>query len=471
MVASLGSGVDRRAEPARSLSHAIKDGCAHAVMCGLGEAYLSAFGVFLAMSSLALGVLASLPLLVGSLAQVLSVWLLDRAPRRKPIVVWFAGAQGLCWLPMFLLPLLLPAYGTALLLAAAVAYFALGAFAGPAWNSWIGDLVLPEERGKYFGRREQLRMMCQLGGLLLAGWTLYWARQRGHEALGFAGVFSAALLARMASTWHLGRQYEPGYASPRAEDLFSFWDFLQRSPHSNFGRFSFYVAGMMAAVHVSAPFFVLYMLRDLKFSYLQLSIVSAVILLAQAMTFRVWGRLGDRYGHLNLLKVTGLLMFVCPIQWLLSPRFEAILVFQAISGVVWAGFNLSAFNFLFDSVSPPKRARCVAYYSVLVNVGIFLGALAGGWLAPYLPGELVILGWRYPLASSLQVLFFISGLLRLLVSMVFLPYLREVREVERPEFPPVITRVAGLFAVRGMRFSVFDGVHPRERGPDHTPSP
>jgi len=48
----------------------MKDAAAYAVMMGIGETYLSAFALFLKGSTPQIGLLASLPPLLGSLAQV-----------------------------------------------------------------------------------------------------------------------------------------------------------------------------------------------------------------------------------------------------------------------------------------------------------------------------------------------------------------------------------------------------------------
>jgi MFS family permease len=88
-----------------SLRHSLKDAAAYAVMMGIGETYLSAFALFLKASTPQIGLLASLPPLLGSLAQIVSAWLGRLAGRRKPIILAGAGLQALAWLPITLLRL------------------------------------------------------------------------------------------------------------------------------------------------------------------------------------------------------------------------------------------------------------------------------------------------------------------------------------------------------------------------------
>ena len=105
-----------------SLQHSLKDAAAYAVMMGIGETYLSAFALFLKASTPQIGLLASLPPLLGSLAQIVSAWLGRLAGRRKPIILAGAGLQALAWLPITLLPLLFPSAAVPLLITSVVVY-------------------------------------------------------------------------------------------------------------------------------------------------------------------------------------------------------------------------------------------------------------------------------------------------------------------------------------------------------------
>ncbi|GIW70760.1 MAG: hypothetical protein KatS3mg102_0302 [Planctomycetota bacterium] len=214
----------------------------------------------------------------------------------------------------------------------------------------------------------------------------------------------------------------------------------------------------MVATHLAAPFFSLYMLRDLGFNYVAFTAAATAMVLAQVLVLRSWGRLADRFGSRRILAVCGLVVSLTPWLWLISPRLEAVLCYQVVSGVGWAGFNLAAANFLFDSVSPPKRARCVAYSSILTHAGVLAGALLGGVLAPLVPQRIALGGWELELRSPLLVLFALSGALRLAVSLYYLPRIREVRPgVEPSTHWQVIYHVTGLAAIRGLRFSIFTG--------------
>lgn len=455
------------ADVERSLALSVRDGCAHAVMLGAGEAFLVPFAIWLGAGARALGFLSSLPLILGALAQIASVRLLERRPRRKPLVFVPALLQAASWIPILVLPLAVPNHASWVVVLAAMPYFALGSLSAPPWSSWIGDLVPAARRGSWFGRREKLRTACQLVALVSGGLALGFFEHADATALGFAALFLVAAAARVASAAWIGRMAEPVYHAPLAAERLSFHRFFSRLPRDPFGRFAIYVAAMNAAIQIAGPFFSLYMLRDLGLSYPQFIALSATSIFLQALTFHHWGRIGDRFGNISVLKLTGMLLPTVPLLWLFSDRFQFLMLFQVVSGVVWAGFQLAAANFLYDCVAPTERPRSVAYYGLLANGGTLAGAVGGGLLAPLLPREISFGPVELSFTSHLQTLFLVSAGARLTVVLAFGRFVREVREVERAHPWGLLLRVSGLQPIRGLRFSPWSGLpaHARRARP------
>jgi MFS family permease len=408
----------------------LRNGALQSFMLGCGEAYLTPFAVFLQASHTVIAYLASLPLFVGAIAQVAALRLLDGRRSRRRTVVACATGQALMWIAIFALPFFADPWAPPLLLAATIVYMFLGNIAPPIWNSWIGDLVPPGERGGFFGRLGRVNSLMTLAGVAAGGLVLQWGKQAARLWPAFGLIFGTAVLARLGSAAAAARIPDAPYPPPRPEDAFSFWDFLRRTPRSNFARFVVFVAALQAASGVAAPFFTPHMLQDLGFNYAQLLAATGVFFSAQFLTMQRWGALCDRVGNRRILQVTALVIPVLPILWILGPTFGTVLAIQVLAGVAWGGFQLAALNFIFDAVTPPKRARCVAYYNLMVNGGLLLGAAIGGWLAahpPILPGD-----WhpRFPIQS----IFLISALARLIPALGILPMVREVRPV-KPSTP------------------------------------
>lgn len=112
----------------RTLRHSVRDGIAYSVMSGGAETYLSAFALLLKTTAPQVALIATLPPLLGSLAQLLSAWLVGQLRERKRLILAGASLQTLVWLPLLLLPLLFPQQAVLLLVACATLYHASGNF-------------------------------------------------------------------------------------------------------------------------------------------------------------------------------------------------------------------------------------------------------------------------------------------------------------------------------------------------------
>jgi hypothetical protein len=80
----------------------------------------------------------------------------------------------------------------------------------------------------------------------------------------------------------------------------------------------------------------------------------------------------------------------------------------------------------------------VATTNTVNTAGWCVGAFLGSWLIDVLPGQLETAALPFQLASSLPVVFFVSGLLRLLVSGSLLWTFHEARTVERPPLADLV---------------------------------
>ena len=81
----------------RSLRHSVKDAAAYSVMTGAGETYFSAFAVFLKATTTQMALLASLPSLLGSFAQLFSAWWGHRRGLRKSLILTGVYLQAVTW--------------------------------------------------------------------------------------------------------------------------------------------------------------------------------------------------------------------------------------------------------------------------------------------------------------------------------------------------------------------------------------
>lgn len=92
--------------------------------------------------------------------------------------------------------------------------------------------------------------------------------------------------------------------------------------------------------------------------------------------------------------------------------------------------SLGLQNFVFDTVRAEDRAKGVAVWNTVNEMGWFVGSMRGGWLAMVAPSTIPLPALELHLLSNLPVVLFISGLLRLMVSLSLLGTFNEARSVE-----------------------------------------
>lgn len=413
----------------RGLRYGLRDGACQAVTQGSGEQYLSAFALLLHASPFQLGVLSALPQLIGTGAQLASVKLLQWLPHRKTLIAAGTVGQALAWAPILLLPLLLPEWGPWLLVGGSAAYFACAHFTTPAWNSLIVDWLGQHERGAYFARRAQIVAVLSFFALCGAGWVLtLW--QNSAAWWGFLLIFTLAGSARLLSALALTSVQDQQPSVP-LEAQQGFRRFLRERATKDFRCFLLFSSLMHASVLVAGPFFVLYILRDVQLSYFNYGSWLAASLLGQLLTLQTWGQFGDRFGNKALLSVTSFMVPFLPMLYLVSAHLGFLLTVSFLGGVIWAGLALGLQNYVFDSVKPDDRTKAIALYSTVNAVGWSVGAFLGSWLVEHLPSHIEWAGVTLQPLSNLPFVFFLSGFLRLLVSVGLLHTFHEARQVER----------------------------------------
>jgi MFS family permease len=440
----------------RSLRFSVWDAVFYAAMVGLAETYFVPLMLAIGASNFQIGFFTAAPQFFVAFAQFASILLVERLRVRKRLLVSVTAAQAAMLatiLAMLLMRNLTPLVFTLL----AIGYFASNGMAVPAWNSLMGDLTTTADRGAYFGRRSGLSQLIIFFGIVAGGLILQRFENSGIALKGFAVVLALALAGRLASIFALSHHFEVPYKKTKDAD-FSFLQFLKRSPKSNFAHFVFFVALMNFAVQMASPYFAVYMIRDLKFSYVQYMIAQGIFVATQFIAMRRWGPFADKYGNRLVLRITGSITPVIPLLWFLSRHFSYIILVQIVAGLAWAGWTLASTNFIFDAVTPPKRARCAAYMNFFNGMGFFLGAITGAILSARAPAAFNTGALTFTFYSPLLTIFLISAALRFVIVFLFMPTVREVRTVSEPRVKDMFVMLTHVKPLSGVRYEPYTGV-------------
>jgi MFS family permease len=344
--------------------------------------YALAYGA----STSQIGLLTAVQNLLGAVSLFPGARAADAARHRKPLVTWTVGGFArVALLALALVPWLtnVPATAIWLIIALNGIRSFMSNFGNPAWTVLVGDLVPLRLRALYFGNRNLMIMLAALLVAPLAGWLIKvgngWL---GQPYLGYQAVLALAFVAGLAGTGCFLRIPEPHRVVPARvvrETGASLWTVVA----GNRAFLGLVVSGFVwnLALQVAAPFFNVYLVRHLGAGAGTVGLLAGVNTLLGLVGSWLFGRVMDRFGALKTQAVAGLLIPIIPTAWIWITAPWQVGVFEAYSGLVWAGYNLANFALLLELTPASHRPQAVALYQTVVFASAVVGPLLGGWLA------------------------------------------------------------------------------------------
>jgi MFS family permease len=401
----------------KSLRLSVLDGSAYAALIGLTQNFITPLALELKASTFQIAMLSSVPSFTTAMAQLTAPNLSERAGSRKGFIVPVLLAHALMFIPIMLVPYIFHVSAVWWLIGFVTISTVLGSITFPPWGSMMADLVPERLRGRYFGNRGMIMgfitqvFFYMAGGIL----TLF----SSAIFTGYAVLFAGATLFRLVSLYFLSRMYEPAQAvsQEKGPNLLAM---IKNIGSSNLGKFILYFSLIDFCTLISGPFFTVFMLRDLSFSYIMFVIVSSASQISSLLFLTFWGRRADKWGNLKVVQITSLLVPLVPIFWVFCDNIFYLIAANIVSGFAWSGFGLAGVNFAYDASEPDNRTKYLAIFAAIDGLACCLGALLGGYIVPHLP---VIFSYQ------LRTLFLISGVLRGVVVLFMLRQIKEVRNV------------------------------------------
>ena len=427
----------------KSLKSSIKEGSFASMSANFGLSYFAPFALALSATTVQMGILHAIISLLPGIVQFKASTLIKKFSRKK-IVLTATLMRILLLVPIAITGILfyfgIP-HTTWILIGLIGLFYIFASIIHPIWFSWMGSLVPENKRGNYFSKRNRIAGSFGILAMVSGAFILDTAKNiggrygdpLGFTLFGFGILFSLAAITRLCSWRLLKKQYEPRLKIKK-KDYFTFKQFFSRCSSTPFGRFTLFRTIISFAIGISGPFWVVYILRDLKFSYIwyMLTIISVIIF--QLIFLPLIGKISDKFGNIKLIRICSWLLFTIPILWIgsalitntIALKLYLLFVPAIVNGFAWAGYDLAVNNYIYDAVSSPKRSFGVSYMNLMVGIGTFVGASLGALLA-----------WiNVSFMNPLLFIFAVSAVIRLLVAIFGLRFLKEVRHVEKfsPEF-------------------------------------
>ncbi len=413
-------------------------------MNGTSGAPFTLFARGLGASDFEFGLLTAMPYIASLLSMPASL-LIERTGQRKSIFLGGLYGMRLLWLPLAVGPYLIIrqfGFGDARLamLAFMPLYFVMNcgqAIGGPAWTSWMADVVPERVRGKYFSRRRQWGILSGIPAALLVGWLL--------DRAGFGGdrmrvlqwcmwIFVATVFFGMMDI-HLF-QYIPDVRKEPQRGARLFKSFLTPLRDRQFLWFAGFVGMMTFAISFMGQFVTLYLMERVRMTNFSTQAITLVApMIGQLVMLPIWGMAADRMGKKPLLAIASLGLVPVGLGWcLLGVRGHTGLwlgyLLSALGAALWTGFEVANLNLIMEMSGSDESGKSrggssyVAVNSVIINLAGCFGGLTAGILAQTLRNWVwVIPGFKT--VGGYDVLFALSGVLRLVAAIVFLPHIIE----------------------------------------------
>ncbi len=413
-------------EPLRTnLRASLADGASYSVMVALGETNFQIFAVALAAGETLVGLVATVPMMLGAVVQLLTPWALSVT---RNFQHWVVGTAALQAASLLILPLAVLLHGNAAIvcvLFAATLYWAGVLSCSGAWNTWIEGILPISIRTRYLASRARVSQASAMIGFLLGGIVIQTAAGKWLDRslpaptsvlVVFVTLFIVAALARFISAGSLALHRGPYDLPSGGPTLLQFFTGRAAGPSN---QLIFYLLAMQAAVQISGPFFMPYMLKERNINPFAVVLIFSLCFLGKAVAMPLWGRIAQQLGARRLFWLGGSL--IAPVSaiwigadwlgnWQLalpisgsdgSPimvhgtwiYFGAV---QFLSGVTWSAYELAMSLMFLEAVPREHRTRIITYYNFGNASAMMLGSLIGGtilWnLAETQAGYMVIFG-------------------------------------------------------------------------------
>jgi len=443
------------AYPKGDLRNSIYDGIFANMFATLtGGVFLTGFALFLGMSEFMIGLLASMPFLV-TIFQLPTSYFLMKYGNRKKIALGAAAIARLIWIPILttaFIPNLSTSAKALVILGLLFISYAFISISYVSWLSWISDLVPDSIRGSFFATRN---MLCGAAGMVVmvvSGKLLDVLNGQSYKGLplGFAFAFTLAVFFGMLSLRFINRISEP--QREQVEKTRSFGESIGLPlKEPRFRSFLIFAFLWSFSVHIASPFFTLYFLRELRFSYGFVAALGVLSALADMLGMRFWGKISDRVRNKAVIRLAGWIAVFLPLLWV-TVRPESVIMpvlLHLLGGGFWAGINLCMNNLLLRISPQDYRAWYFSTYNILGGLGAAIAPVLAGLFLKLL-GDLdfQIFSWNL---VPLHLIFIISTLFRLL-SIQILKYVREPEEAPVGQIVRVLRSARGLSMTNGFNY-------------------
>ena len=382
---------------------------------------------------------------ITSVVHLVSAYLTEHLRRRKVLSLTCFAVARLAAPALALLPFITGETDTSFrlyyLAGAIIAHNAISALGATCWLSWIADIVPEEETGKFWSIRLELTTLVNIAALLAGGWLIDYFTPTNRW--GYLIIFGYAfIIGQLDIIVHARVPDRPMIDQAEKVSLRE----LLVAPwrHAPFRSVMLYRTVFVFGESVVGPFAFMYLIEELALSAWQVCSLTAVFLIFNALSFRLWRIIGERVGYRTICLVAGTMSGIGILYWWFLKQgnflfcFTLLVVMRVYFGIVDAGIMLAHTTLTMNTAPERHRSTYFAQVTVIISAAMALGILFGRWLFLTLdpPGGVDFLGTRL---TGAHILIGVLGLSRLLAIRVFYRHIPDAKaEVAMPRIARIL---------------------------------
>lgn len=410
----------------RSFKYSFLEGMFGAPIATISSgALLTGYALYLGASPFEISIILSLPFLT-QLVQPLSPRIIDAVGDLRKLTAYGILFSRLIWALIGFLPILFlfnvkPVGLFIVLVGASLILFNISQ---NSWLLWMSDLIPRKMRGRFFGRRNMYIGLITMALLLGTGYFLDLFAAHGETGLGYSILILAGVgLGYLSFRFILRVKDVPVKSGERISPSRLLAEIKN---NERFRSILIFIGIWTFVTGIASPFYYVYLFQTLRWSYGDATIYAAIATGLPFLMQPFWGKILDRVGHKPLLHICVSSVTIVPLIWILiTPPISKYLWIEAVvSGMLWAGINITVFDIVLYALPGERKAPVVAAFSSITGVINFTAMLVGGIIVSLLGSlHFHVATWEF---SVYHVPFFLSFAGRIVAA-------RFIKNIQEPE--------------------------------------
>ncbi|WP_456278592.1 MFS transporter [Bacillus sp. AK128] len=251
------------------------------------------------------------------------------------------------------------------------------ALATLSWQSFIGDLIPDERRGRFFSERSQILTIVGMITTFITGALLNIFDKT--DPIPYQWIFLIGFLFGIIEVYYLIRHIEVKRVSKKENSLS--WNMI-----SGIFKHKPYLYFLICAIifnfgwQMAWPLFNIYQINDAHATAFWISVFTVANQVSQIISYKWWGRLSDRYGNTMMLFIASVGIGTAPFLTILSTNLYYLTLTNLWAGAFVAGTVMLLFNQLLKVSPEENRTAFLANYNFLIALMGCIAPQVGVWL-------------------------------------------------------------------------------------------